>query len=148
MSEEVPQPNAYAAVDLTAELIDRETGGSGIPQTIANNIPREWEDLGQSSLVAVNNIPNTVTAMTNGQMSPQEGMPIVMNQINDVAQDLGRVLQDPGAAIQRMVNGATNDMAAQIQAPPNLPPEAQPFADWGVQLAQGLLQTIGAPPRQ
>lgn len=117
MSEEVPQPNAYAAVDMTGDLIDRETR-TNIGSAFTDNVPQEWQDLGQSSLVAVNNIPNTAAAIANGQMSPQEGIPLITNQVQDVMQDIGTVMQDPIGAAQNMIHESIQDA---------IPPEAQPF---------------------
>ncbi len=118
-SEEVPQPNAYAAVDMTGDLINRETN-SNIGTAFTDNVPQEWQDLGQSSLVAVNNIPNTVAGMANGQIPLDQGLREVDQQVKDVINDVQVVLEDPIGTGVDMIQNSIQDA---------VPPEAKPFVD-------------------
>lgn len=116
-SDEVPKTDVYGAADLTADMINQQTG-TNLGSALMDNIPAPMKDLAQSGLTAVNEIPGTAAGIANGTISPQEGVPQIMNQVQDVVEDLGPVLQDPIGAGQNYVNNVVQDA---------IPPEAQPF---------------------
>ena len=165
LSDEVPQPNAYAAFDMTGDLINQQTGTT-IGSTIIDSVPQEIKDVTQSSLVAVNNIPNTAAGIANGTISPQEGIPQIMGQVQDVVTDVTRAAQPfldalsgSGTGVHRGVGANVAPLppvvAPVIEAPapvipqapaiPNLPPEAGQMINDGMNILNQFLGGLQRP---
>jgi len=120
----LPPPNALAAEHDLALGIDQSTGGTGIPQQIAADIPPQMTNVFQDGLNLVNLDPNYIMDATQNPANAPADMKHVMNDVSQTFNDVSKLfpVQANGSS-QNFLNNLTNSNYnfAPISAPVHIP---------------------------